>query len=72
MRGNGQKCKFEQKATKLGLIVWITFLYLFNTQKHQWDQEKPNQNENKCNFQLTCDDCHFCDLHQGAYFEPIY
>ena len=40
MRENGQKCKFEQKATKLGLMVWITFLYTFNTQPHQWDQEK--------------------------------
>jgi hypothetical protein len=47
MRGNGQKCKFEQKATKLGLMAWITFLYTFNTQPHQWDQEKPNQNKNK-------------------------
>ena len=40
MRGNGQKCKFEQKTTKLGLMAWITFLYTFNTQPHQWDQEK--------------------------------
>ena len=72
MRGNGKKCKFEQKATKLGFIAWITFLYHFNTQPHQWDQEKPNQNKNKCNFQLTCDDGHFGDLYHLTHFEPWY
>jgi hypothetical protein len=72
MRGNGQKCKFEQKATKLGLMAWITFLYPFNTQPHQWDQEKPNQNKNKCNFQLTYDDGHFGDLYHLTHFEPCY
>ena len=49
----GQIAKFEQKATTLGFIAWITFIYHFNTQPHQWEQERPNQNENKVIFQLT-------------------
>ena len=66
------KCKFEQKATKLGFNAWITFLYPFNTQPHQRDQEKPNQNENPMNFQLTCDDGHLGDLYHLTHFEPFY
>ncbi len=72
MRGNGQKCKFEQKATKLGFIAWITFLYHFNTQPHQWDQEKPNQNEKKCKFQIACDNGHLCPFSHLTHFEPFY
>jgi hypothetical protein len=53
MRRNGQKYKFEQKATKLVSIAWITFLYPFKPQPHKLGQEKPNQIENKRIFQYT-------------------
>ena len=72
MRVNSKFVKL--KILNLGLVVnaWITFLYPFNIQPHQRDQEKPNQNENPMNFQLTCDDGHLGDLYHLTHLEPWY